>query len=216
MDVIETLEIVTSSANTTRLEPVAEWLLHLQSRGRRSRQQPVRQSKFRAMLIYTVAASSSAVSTNALPSSEGRVLPPANSTTAPPIPSRSYDPSDSLLNAANNSPIYSSRFGNAYGSIGSYGGLSSYSSPYSRFGGMGAGMYGGYSSSMYGSSMYGGMGYGGYGGYPGYGGIGGFGGYNGIGDPNDPNSFSRRMEAGTQGLQRKLETHADSSDVSNY
>jgi peroxin-13 len=119
------------------------------------------------------------------------------SSAAPPVPLRSYDASDPAINDANSSSMYSPRFGNTYGGIG-YGGLSSYSSPYSRFGGMGTGIYGGYGGSMYGGSMYGGMGYGGYGGYPGYGGIGGFGGYNGLGDPN---SLSRRMEAGTQGME---------------
>jgi peroxin-13 len=93
--------------------------------------------------------------------------------------------------------MYPSAMGNTYNGMGNYGGLSSYSSPYSRLG-MGGGMYGGYGSSMYGGSMYGGMGYGGYGGYSGYGGM-GYGGYGGMGDPNDPNSLSRRMETGTQG-----------------
>ena len=60
---------------------------------------------------------------------------------------------------------------------------------YGGYGGMGGSMYGGMGSSMYGgigSSMYGG-----YGGYNSFG---------GMGDPNDPNSLSRRMEAGTQGI----------------
>ena len=68
------------------------------------------------------------------------------------------------------------------------GGYNSYSSPYSRFGGMNSSMYGGY------GSMYGGMGgMGGmYGGMPGYGG-----GQPGmVGDPNSlTNSFSQSTQA---------------------
>ena len=165
------------------------WLLHLQSRGKLNPQLQVDTS--RRTTNSVVSLPSTAVS----PPVDGALS--STSTAAPPVPLRSYDPSDPLLNAANLSSTYPSRFGNTYGGAGNYGGLSSYSSPYSRFGGMGSSMYGGYGSSMYGGSMYGGMG---YGGYPGYSGIGGFGGYGGMGDPNDPNSLSRRMEAGTQGM----------------
>ena len=62
------------------------------------------------------------------------------------------------------------------------GGYSSYSSPYSRFGGMGNSMYGGGYGSMYGGGMYGGMG-----GYPGQ---------PGMEDPNSlTNSFSQSTQA---------------------
>jgi peroxin-13 len=75
---------------------------------------------------------------------------------------------------------------------------------------MGGGMgYGGYGSSMYGgmgSSMYGGMGSSMYGGYGGMG-------YGGGMDPNDPQTLSRRMETGTQGLSSE---DTDDSDVSDY
>jgi peroxin-13 len=143
--------------------------------------------------VAVVASSLTAPSTAASASGDGAGALSTSSSTAPPVPLRSYGASDSAISAAIPSSPYSSRFGNTYGGIGSYGGLSSYSSPYSRFGGMGSSMYGGY-----GTSMYGGIGYSGYGGYPGYGGIGGFGNYNSLGDPN---SWSRRMEAGTQGME---------------
>ena len=174
------------------------WLPRLQSHGKLNLQLHVDTSH--SITNSVVSPSSTAVSP-----SVGGVLQ-STSTSAPPVPLRSYDTSESLLNTENPSSMYPSRFGNTYGGIGNYGGLSSYSSPYSRFGGMGSGMYGGY-----GSSMYGGMG---YGSYPGYNGMGGFGGY-GMGDPNDPNNLSRRMEAGTQGmpvLNYKLKV----SDVSDY
>src|SRR5271156_573741 len=112
---------------------------------------------------------------------------PPSTQAPPPVPSRSYDTADPMLNTANSS-LYASRFGNTMGGYG-------YNSPYSRFGGMGNGMYSGYGTGMYGSSMYGGMGYGG--GYSGYGGYGGYGGFGGMGDPNDPNTLTRNMEAGT-------------------
>jgi peroxin-13 len=103
--------------------------------------------------------------------------------------------------------------GSTYNSYGGMSGLSRYSSPYSRFGGMGMGngMYGGMGGSMYGGmggSMYGA--YGGYGGM-GYGGVG----YGGMGDPNDPNSLSRRMEAGTQGILLPV-LDVNDSNVSDY
>ena len=69
--------------------------------------------------------------------------------------------------------------------------MNSYSSPYSRFGGMyGAGGYG---------SMYGGMGgmYGGMGGQPGM--MGGI-------DPNDPNSLTNTFSQSTQATFQVLES----------
>lgn len=82
-----------------------------------------------------------------------------------------------------------------------YGGVSSYSSPYSRFGGMGT--MGGY-----GSGMYGGMGsMGGYGNSM-YGGMGGMSGmYGGMnGDPNDPNSMTNSFSNSTQATFQVIES----------
>jgi peroxin-13 len=84
------------------------------------------------------------------------------------------------------------------------GGLGGYSSPYSRFGGMG-------------NSMYGGMGgYGGGGGYGSmYGGMGGMGGMYGGGmgqpgmmggDPNDPNSLTNSFSQSTQATFQIIES----------
>jgi len=70
-----------------------------------------------------------------------------------------------------------------------YGGMGSYSSPYSRFGGMGNSMYGGMGGMGGYGSMYGGMGgmYGGMGGYPGQPGMG-----------EDPNSLTNTFSQSTQ------------------
>ena len=71
------------------------------------------------------------------------------------------------------------------------GGMGAYSSPYSRFGGMGNSMYGGY------GSMYGGMGgmFGGMGGYPGQPGMGG----------EDPNSLTNSFSQSTQATFQIIE-----------
>lgn len=123
----------------------------------------------------------------------------ATGTSRPP----SLPPRPSTLNsvvsrtAANYSPYGSGpRLGpTPYGGIGGYG---SYTSPYSRFGGMS-------------NSMYGGLG-GGYGSM--YGGIGGIGGmYGGMGgpgrmgmDPNDPNSLTNSFSQSTQATFQLIES----------
>lgn len=80
--------------------------------------------------------------------------------------------------------------------------MGGYSSPYSRFGGMGNSMYGGMGG--YGSgygSMYGGMG--GMGGM--YGGM-GQPGMMGNGDPNDPNSLTNSFSQSTQATFQVIES----------
>ncbi|KAI7882906.1 hypothetical protein K492DRAFT_205764 [Lichtheimia hyalospora FSU 10163] len=134
-----------------------------------------------------------------------------DSTSAPPIPTRS-----SAANTLNSTTGYGSTgygttgygttgygttgyggmggYGSSYGGLGSYGGMSSY------------GGYGGYGSSY---GRYGGMGgygsYGGYGGMGSYGGMGGYGGYNRFGGygnrmmgPEGEMGLTQRMEMGTR------------------
>ena len=78
--------------------------------------------------------------------------------------------------------------------MGGLGGYNTYSSPYSRLGGMNSSMYGGY------GSMYGGMGgMGGmYGGMPGY----------GAGQPGmeDPNSLTNSFNQSTQATFQIIES----------
>ncbi|KAI5847170.1 Peroxin 13, N-terminal region-domain-containing protein [Morchella snyderi] len=78
-----------------------------------------------------------------------------------------------------------------YGMGAGYGAMSSYSSPYSRFGG--------YGGSMYGGGMGMGMGMGGLGGF------GGMGGYPG-GDPNDPSSLTQGMQNSTAATFQMIES----------
>lgn len=78
--------------------------------------------------------------------------------------------------------------------------MSSYSSPYSRFGGGMGGMYGGMGSmgamggygGMYGSSPYGGMGYGG--------------GYGGMGMPGQDQSLTQSFSQSTQATFQIIES----------
>ncbi|EER39084.1 peroxin 13 [Histoplasma capsulatum H143] len=118
---------------------------------------------------------------------------PATTTSAPDLPSR---PSslNSVVNqtASNYSPYGTSRLGQSpYG--GAYGGYNSYTSPYSRLGGMGS-MYGGYGAG------YGGM-YGGMGGMGGYGGM-----YGGIPPGGDPNSLTNSFSQSTQATFQLIES----------
>lgn len=80
--------------------------------------------------------------------------------------------------------------------------MGGYSSPYSRFGGMGNSMYGGGYGSMYGGmGAMGGMGMGGYGG-----GMYGQPGMMGNGDPNDPNSLTNTFSQSTQATFQIIES----------
>ncbi|KAI5803390.1 Peroxin 13, N-terminal region-domain-containing protein [Peziza echinospora] len=142
---------------------------------------------------------------------------PAASSSAPPaLPSRPAGLSNMAVSQIGANPAYSpygqqNRFGTQYGAGysplgggiggglgGGYGGgYGSYSSPYSRFGGMGG--MGGYGGGMYGMS-----GMGGLGGMGGYGAMGG--GYGQQGDPNDPNSLMRGMENSTAATFQLIES----------
>ncbi|KAL8785483.1 MAG: hypothetical protein Q9195_008626 [Heterodermia aff. obscurata] len=145
-----------------------------------------------------------ALSATPVPSSTTSSVPPSTNATSlsssdpPPLPSK---PStlNSVVNrtASNYSPYNSTaRYGaSPYGGVGGYGtGYGSYSSPYSRFGGMANSMYGNYGG--YGS-MYGGMG-----------GMGGMYGQPGMmgGDPNDPNSLTNSMSNSTQATFQMIES----------
>ncbi|SMQ51083.1 unnamed protein product [Zymoseptoria tritici ST99CH_3D7] len=97
----------------------------------------------------------------------------------------------------NRTSPYSSPYGGGIGTgLGGIGGMSSYSSPYSRFGGMGGGMYGGGMGGMYG---------GGYGGMGGYGG--GMYGQPGMMGPNgqDP-SLTQTFSNSTQATFQMIES----------
>ncbi|KAL6715779.1 Peroxisomal membrane protein PAS20 [Lecanora helva] len=105
-------------------------------------------------------------------------------------------------NSSNYSPYNQNRYGattSPYSGIGGIGGYNNYSSPYSRFGGIGNSMYGGYGGGY--GSMYGGMG--GYGGM--YGGGMGRPGMMG-GDPNDPNSLTNSFSQSTQATFQVIES----------
>lgn len=121
----------------------------------------------------------------------------STSTSQPPALPAKPSSLNSIVNqtASNYSPYSANRLGTSPYGVGGYG---SYSSPYSRFGGM--------------NSMYGG-GYGsGYGGM--YGGMGGMGGmYGGMGqpgmmgmDPNDPNSLTNSFNQNTQATFQMIES----------
>ena len=126
------------------------------------------------------------------------------STFAPAIPQRPSTLASTVnQNASAYSPYAANRLGaSPYGGVG-VGGMPSYSSPYSRMGGMG-----GYGSSMYGGGM-GGYGMGGMGGMGGYGmggyGMGGMGGGMGM-DPNDPNSLTHSFSQSTQATFQIIES----------
>ncbi|KAL8940247.1 MAG: hypothetical protein Q9216_002901 [Gyalolechia sp. 2 TL-2023] len=123
-----------------------------------------------------------------------------SSTSASQPPALPEKPSslNSVVNrtASNYSPYGANRLGNSPYGVGGYG---SYSSPYSRFGGMNS-MYGGGYGSGYGG-MYGGMGgmggmYGGGMGQPGMMGM----------DPNDPNSLTNSFNQNTQATFQMIES----------
>lgn len=121
---------------------------------------------------------------------------PSSLSTAVNRNSSNYSPYNQNQNRYSSSPYSSMNTG--------MGGYNSYSSPYSRLGGMGMG------SSMYGGGMggYGSMYGGGMGGYGG--GMGGM--YGGMGqpgmgqDPNDPNSLTNSFSQSTQTTFQMLES----------
>ncbi|KAI4105842.1 MAG: hypothetical protein L6R37_002487 [Teloschistes peruensis] len=123
-------------------------------------------------------------------------IPSSTSTSRPPaIPTRPTS-LNSVVNqtASNYSPYGANRLGTSPFGVGGY---NSYSSPYSRFGGMNS-MYGGYGSGY--GNMYGGMG-----------GMGGM--YGGMGqpgmmgmDPNDPNSLTNSFSQNTQATFQMIES----------
>ena len=150
----------------------------------------------------TPAANLQASSTTATPGTSN-----PSSSGAPALPSK---PSSLTTAVYRNSSNYSAYNQNRYGTTtspytgigGGIGGYNSYSSPYSRFGGMN-------------NSMYGGIG--GYGGGYGsmYGGMGGYGGMYGGGmrqpgmigaDPNDPNSLTNSLSQSTQATFQVIES----------
>ncbi len=139
--------------------------------------------------------------------------PPTSTTTtefassgAPALPSKPSSLTTAVnRNSSDYSPYNQNRYGTAaspYSGIGSgLGGYNSYSSPYSRSGGMGNSMYGGMGG--YGGgygSMYGGMG--GYGGMYG----GGMGQPGMMGDPNDPKSLTNSFSQSTQATFQIIES----------
>lgn len=139
--------------------------------------------------------------TAAVPGSTATTTATPTSTGAPALPARS----DALSTVANRTAAsYSSPYNrtSTYGSSPyGYGGMSSYSSPYSRFGGMG-GM-----GSMYGGGMYGGMGGMGYGGYGGMGGMGGMYGQPGmVGPDGQPQSLTQTYQNSTQATFQMIES----------
>ncbi|MCJ1284926.1 Peroxisomal membrane protein PAS20 [Xylographa opegraphella] len=114
----------------------------------------------------------------------------------PSLPARPSTLNSVVNQTASNYSPYggASRYGaSPYG--GASGGYGSYSSPYSRLGGMGNSMYGGGYGSMYGGmGGIGGM-YGAMGGYPGQPGMGG-----------DPNSLSNSFSQSTQATFQIIES----------
>ncbi|KAA6415345.1 MAG: peroxisomal membrane (Pex13) [Lasallia pustulata] len=121
----------------------------------------------------------------------------------PPKPSTLSQPTSALNSVVNRTASNYSPYG-AASRLGTspyagYGGLNSYSSPYSRFGGMGSSMYGGMGGGY--GSMYGGVG--GMGGM--YGGMGGMGMQAGM-DPNDPNSLTHSFSQSTQATFQIIES----------
>ncbi|KAK4978485.1 Peroxisomal membrane protein PAS20 [Elasticomyces elasticus] len=139
----------------------------------------------------------------AIPTSQSVTTAPASLSTAtspdaaPELPSRP-DTLNSVVNrTASNYGPYANRMSVGASPYG-YGGMNSYSSPYSRFGGgygggMGGGMYGGMGG--YGSGMGGGM----YGG-----GMYGGGGYGA--NANDPNSLTQGFSNSTQATFQMVES----------
>ncbi|KAL9138140.1 MAG: hypothetical protein Q9175_000657 [Cornicularia normoerica] len=145
----------------------------------------------KALKIYQTATGASSTST-----ANSRTTATSSSSSPPSLP----DKPSSLSSVVNrNSSTYSQLNQNRYSSP-PYSGMGGYSSPYSRFGGMGNSMYGG----GYGS-MYGGMG--GMGGMGGYGGgMYGQPGMMGNGDPNDPNSLTNTFSQSTQATFQIIES----------
>jgi peroxin-13 len=134
---------------------------------------------------------------NSAPSLPNSTFDATNSSSDPPsLPDRPNTLNSVVNQTASNYSAYGqNRLGaSAYG--GGYGGAgySSYSSPYSRLGGMGS-MYGGGMGSMYGGG-YGGMGGGMYGG--GYGGM--------PGQPGDQNSLTNAYNQSTQATFQTIES----------
>lgn len=122
----------------------------------------------------------------------------ASSSQPPTLPTKPSTLTSVVNRTASNYSPYggAARYGSTpYG--GGMGSYNSYSSPYSRFGGMGNSMYGG---GGYGS-MYGGMG--GMGGM--YGGMGGFAGQPGIAG-EDPNSLTNSFSQSTQATFQIIES----------
>ncbi|KAL9579787.1 MAG: hypothetical protein Q9212_004898, partial [Teloschistes hypoglaucus] len=120
------------------------------------------------------------------------------STSQPPAIPAKPTSLNSVVNqtASNYSPYGANRLGTSPFGVGAY---NSYSSPYTRFGGMNS-MYGGGYGSGYGN-MYGGMGgmggmYGGGMGQPGMMGM----------DPNDPNSLTNSFSQNTQATFQMIES----------
>ncbi|KAK4698119.1 peroxin-13, partial [Lecanoromycetidae sp. Uapishka_2] len=157
-----------------------------------------------------IVSSTTATSTIPTPNPPTAVPSATTSSTEPPaLPSKPSSLSTVVnRNSSNYSPYNQNRYSSSpYSGVGT--GMGAYSSPYSRFGGMG-----GMGSSMYGGGM------GAYGG--GYGsmygsGIGGYGGgmggmYGGMGqpgmgvDPNDPNSLTNSFSQSTQTTFQMLES----------
>ncbi|MCJ1478725.1 Peroxisomal membrane protein PAS20 [Lambiella insularis] len=133
-----------------------------------------------------------ALSSNPSTSSSSAIHPHiASATTSSAQPPTLPAKPSTLNSVVNQTASNYSPYGGAarYGST-PYGGMGSYSSPYSRFGGMGNSMYGGGYGSMYGGmGGMGGMYGGGMGGFPGQPGMAG-------GDPNSlTNSFSQSTQA---------------------
>jgi peroxin-13 len=144
-------------------------------------------------VIALAAAAASNPAANSMPSSATSTFNAISLSSDPPsLPDR---PStlNSVVNqtASNYSPYGQNRLGaSAYGGYAGAG-YSSYSSPYSRLGGMGS-MYGGGYGGMYGGGMGGGMYGGGYGGMP--------------GQPGDPNSLTNAYNQSTQATFQTIES----------
>lgn len=122
---------------------------------------------------------------------------PPSSSHAPPLPAKPSTLTSVVNRTASNYSPYpaASRYNPS-----PYGGIGGYSSPYSRFGGMGSSMYGGMGG-MGGMGGYGSM-YGGMGGM--YGGMGGFNGQPGMGE--DPNSLTNAFSQSTQATFQIIES----------
>lgn len=147
-----------------------------------------------ALRFYETATGASSTST-----ANPHTTVPSSSSSPPALP----DKPSSLSTVVNrNSSTYSPLNQNRYNTPSYSGMAGGYSSPYSRFGGMGNSMYGGGYGSMYGGmGGMGGMGMGGYGG-----GMYGQPGMMGNGDPNDPNSLTNTFSQSTQATFQIIES----------